>query len=139
MTWTDTLCFGMAAVYSFFGVTLAISMRDFWGTNSPGFAYWTVADDSGQWFARAAGVWMTLVTTSPWWCGMPKDTLVRLYFPINAIFMGMFVQAAFYMDTTGPAPGNHLPFSMWLTQLPIAGFFLLANLLALGEGKSKSS
>ena len=37
---TDTLCLTMAAVYSFFGITLAISMRDFWGTNSPGFTYW---------------------------------------------------------------------------------------------------
>ena len=28
-SWTNTLCAGMCAVYSFFGVTLAISMRDF--------------------------------------------------------------------------------------------------------------
>ena len=139
MSYTDTLCLGMAMVYSFFGITLAISMRDFWGTNSPGFSYWTVSDDSGQWFARAAGVWMTLITTSPWWANMPKDILARIYLPINIIFMGMFVQAAFYMDTTGPASNAVLPFSLWLTQLPIAAFFLIVNFLAVGEGKNKSS
>jgi uncharacterized membrane protein YhaH (DUF805 family) len=43
--WTDTFCLSMASVYSFFGITLAISMRDFWGTNSPGLAYWYVPFD----------------------------------------------------------------------------------------------
>jgi hypothetical protein len=34
MTATDTLCLGMAVVYSFFGVTLAISPSTFWGPES---------------------------------------------------------------------------------------------------------
>ena len=138
MSYTDTLCLVMACVYTFFGVTLAISMRDFWGTNSPGCSYWTVSDDSGQWFARAAGVWMTCVCSSPYWAGMPKDALVKLYLPINIIFMGMFVQASFFMDTTGPAANATLPINLWWTQLPIAAFCLFANFMALGEGKEKA-
>ena len=140
MTATDTLCVGMAAVYSFFGVTLAISMRDFWGTNSPGFSYWTVSDDAAQWFARAVGVWMTAVTLSPWTCGMPRDVLVKLYLPCNISLFLMFVQAAFFMDTTGPREGNYVPFNMWITQLPIAAYFLYLNFKAVSEApKSKSS
>jgi hypothetical protein len=139
MTATDKLCLGMAMVYSFFGITLAISFRDFWGPNSPGFTYWTVGDDAAQWFGRALGIWMTTATTSPYWAGMPKDVLVKMYLPMNILFLGMFIQASFFLDTSGPAPTNYLPFNMWWTQLPIAVAFLYLNFLAVGEGKKSKA
>lgn len=89
MTWTDTLCLGMCAVYSFFGITLAISMRSFWGPDSPGFTYWNVGDASGEWFARALGIWMTAVTTSPYWAGMDKNVLAKIYIIINVLFVSI--------------------------------------------------
>ena len=77
---------------------------------------------------------MVAVTLSPWTVGMPKDVLAKLYLPINILLLGMFAEAAFLMDTTGPAPGNRLPFSMWFTQLPIATVFVLLNFRAVAEG-----
>lgn len=46
MAFAEHLCFGMAFVYSFFGVTLAISPYTFWGPESP-LCYWTVMDEVG--------------------------------------------------------------------------------------------
>ena len=42
---------------------------------------------------------MTAVTLSPWTCGMPKDVLVKLYLPCNIVYLFMFLQAAFALDT----------------------------------------
>ena len=135
--WTDALCAGMCGVYSFFGVTLAISMRDFWGPNSPGFSYWNVADASGQWFARAMGILMAAVTTSPYWAGVDKHALKKVYLVVNMLWLPMFVEAAFYSGkATAPPKTNVLPINMWITQLPVAGMLLLANLMSLGEGKT---
>jgi hypothetical protein len=135
--YTDILCLGMASVYSFFGITLAISMKDFWGPNSPGLQYWSVADEPAQWFARGLGVWMTVMTLSPYLFDMPKSALVKPYLVSNVIFMGMFIEASFFLETTKNPPSNILPVNMWWTQLPIAAFFLFANVMALGEGKTK--
>ena len=55
MTHTDNLCLGMAAVYSFFGITLAVAPKLCWGPESP-LSYWTEMDESGVWFGRALGV-----------------------------------------------------------------------------------
>ena len=98
----------------------------------------TVSGDDGQWFARALGVYMTAVTLSPWWMEMPKELLAKLYLPINAIFMGMFIQASFFLETAKPPESNILPISMWWTQLPIAAFILYTNIRAVGEIESKS-
>ena len=89
----------MASVYSFFGITLAISMKDFWGPNSPGLQYWSVADEPAQWFARGLGVWMTVMTLSPYLFDMPKSALVKPYLVSNVIFMGMFIEASFFLET----------------------------------------
>ena len=51
--------------------------------------------------------------------------------------MGMFIEASFFLETTKNPPSNILPVNMWWTQLPIAAFFLFANVMALGEGKTK--
>ena len=132
----DNLCLGMAAVYSFFGITLAISPSFFWGPNSK-FCYWTQMDESGEWFGRTLGLWMTAVTLSPWYAGVSKKALAKVYMPINVVFMYFFYQASFVLSTTGPAPQNILPVNMWWTQLPIAAAFLGMNYLALQECKGK--
>jgi len=139
MGMSDNLCLGMAAVYGFFGVTLAISPAVFWGPDSK-FSYWTEMDESGFWFGRALGVFMASVVTSPYWAGMSKKSLTKVFLPINALWLYFFYQAAFELKSTGPAPQNILPFNMWLTQLPVAVGLLGMNVLALGEaeGKGKS-
>ena len=55
MTHADNLCLGMAAVYSFFGVTLAVAPKLCWGPESP-LSYWTEMDESGIWFGRCVGI-----------------------------------------------------------------------------------
>lgn len=101
----------MACIYSFFGSTLALAPATFWGPKSP-FCYWETMDESGIWFGRAVGVWMTALTTSPWWAGIDKTALAKVYLPCNAIFMLLFTQAAFFLKSTGPAPQNIVPFNM---------------------------
>ena len=93
----------------------------------------TVMDASGVWFARAVGLWMVSVTLSPWTVGVNKVKLAKVYLPINLGLMGLFAQAAFSLDTTGPGKNAVLPINMWYTQLPIAAAFLGMNFLALSE------
>merc|ERR1711871_1038910 len=133
MAWSGVTCFLMCAVYTMFGVTLAVGVNSFWGENSPGFAYWNKCDEACEWFARAVGIWMAVVTTSPYWAGMPKDVLCKVYWPINFALMLHFCEAAFILKAAQPPPTNVLKFSMWYTQLPIAALLLLVNSLALGE------
>ena len=58
----------------------------------------------------------------------------KLYIVPNTIFMLLFIQASFLLDTTGPGPNAALPINMWWTQLPIAATFLAWNVQALQEG-----
>ena len=94
----DTLCVGMC-VYAFFGITLALSPRDFWGPESP-LCYWTEMDASGQWFGRGLGIFMFSVVLSPWTAGADKDTLAKIYLIPNLVFTLLFVQASFFMAET---------------------------------------
>lgn len=73
----DALCLGMAAVYSFFGVTLLVAPALCWGPASP-MSYWTVMDDSGIWFGRCVGLWMSAVTLSPYYAGISKLALCKV-------------------------------------------------------------
>ena len=129
---TDKLCLGMAMVYSFFGITLFLAPATFWGPDSP-LSYWTAMDESGIWFRRTLGVCMTATTTSPWTAGVPKSALAKLYLVPNVLMLLLFIQAAFYLDTTGPGVNAMLPVNMWWTQLPIAAGLLVLNLQAVGE------
>ena len=125
----SALCLGMAAIYSFFGVTLMVAPKTCWGPDSP-LSYWGVMDASGIWFGRAVGIWMTAVTLSPYYAGISKSTLAKVYLPINLATMVLFVQAAFYMPgVTGPGKNALLPFSLWLTQVPIAAVLTIMNLI----------
>ena len=66
MAFSDHLCFGMAFVYSFFGVTLAISPYTFWGPESP-LCYWTVMDEVGPAPAPRAPQPCTALTVRAAW------------------------------------------------------------------------
>ena len=67
------------------------------------------------------------MTLSPYLFDMPKSALVKPYLVSNVIFMGMFIEASFFLETTKNPPSNILPVNMWWTQLPIAAFFLFAR------------
>jgi hypothetical protein len=95
----DTLCLGMAAVYSFFGITLAVAGKTCWGPESQ-FCYWSEMDESGEWFGRTLGVWMTLVTTSPYWAGMDKAVLCKVYLPLNVLKTLLFLQVCLISPST---------------------------------------
>ena len=133
----DTLCLGMC-IYAFFGITLALSPRDFWGPESP-LCYWTEMDASGQWFGRGLGIFMFSVVLSPWTAGADKDTLAKIYLIPNLVFTLLFVQASFFMAETGPGKNAILPINMWWTQLPISLALVYFNVLALGEAKPKAT
>ena len=134
----NALCIGMAAVYSFFGATLFVAPKTCWGPDSP-LSYWTVMDDSGVWFGRCVGLWMTAITLSPWYAGISKSSLCKVYLPTNTALMGLFLQAAFTLKTTGPGKNALLPFNMWYTQLPIAALFLIMNIMVvMPKGKAKA-
>lgn len=130
MVTPEKLCLGMACVYSFFGFTLLAEPSFFWGPKSP-MSYWTVMDDSGVWFGRTLGLWMAAVTLSPYYAGIPKLALCKVYLPINIVFIALFSYASFGLTTTGPGKNALLPINMWWTQLPIAATFLLMNIMIL--------
>jgi len=93
-------------------------------------------DTSGVWFGRAMGIWMTAITLSPWTAGVSKSALAKVYIVPNVLFLGLFLQASFCLDSTGPGANAALPsLNLWWTQLPIAATFLMWNVQALGEGK----
>ena len=104
MITADALCLGMAAVYSFFGLTLLAAPSFFWGPSSK-LCYWTVMDESGIWFGRCVGLWMAAITLSPYYAGISKSALVKMYLPVNIGLLGLFLQAAFVLKTTVPPPG----------------------------------
>ena len=130
MGYAEKLCFGMACIYSFFGITLTINPALFWGPESP-LSYWTVMDDSGVWFGRALGAFMTSVTLAPYYAGLPKAAMCKMYLPANSVFMILFTYAAFFLTTTGPGKNAILPINLSYTQVPIGATFLILNILAL--------
>ena len=94
-------------------------------------------DTSGVWFGRCLGLWMSTVTMSPYTIGMPKSLMAKLYIVPNVFFMFLFVQASFFLETTGPGRNAVLPVNMWWTQLPVAATLLAWNVKALQEGGKK--
>jgi hypothetical protein len=98
----------------------------------PCIASFTIIHPTGVWFGRALGMLMTAVTSSPYWAGMDKKVLSKVYLPVNVFFMLLFLQASFVLEKTGPVEGqNLLPFNMWWTQLPIAALLLFKNVQAV--------
>jgi hypothetical protein len=138
MGYAGILCAGMAIVYSFFGITLMISPDWFWGPESY-FSYWTAMDESGKWFGRTTGVLMTALFCSPYYAGTDKVKMMKVYLPINLMYTGLFVYAAFFMTTTGPGKNALIPLNLWIPMLPITAAFLILNLLALMDKPKKAA
>mmetsp|Transcript_31088 Transcript_31088/g.54598 ORF Transcript_31088/g.54598 Transcript_31088/m.54598 type:complete len:135 (-) Transcript_31088:93-497(-) len=130
--YTDNLCAGMMFIYSFFGIALAISPRLFFGPDSK-FCYWTAMDEAGCWFGRAGGVLLAFSTTAPYWAGIQKKAMAKMFLPCNALFLLQFINAAFFMKSTGPCAHNILPMNMWLIQIPVGVVLLALNTYALKE------
>ena len=127
-----------AQVYAFFGITLALSPRDFWGPESP-FCYWSAMDASGQWFGRACGIFMAAVTLSPWTAGADKTVLAKTYLLPNIVYTILFIQAGFFMDVTGPGPNALVPgLNLWHPQIAIGLALTYLNVAALQESKAKA-
>jgi hypothetical protein len=90
-------------------------------------------------FGRALGVIMTCITCAPYYADMPKGPLVKAYLPCNIIWMAMFLQAAFMLESTGPGKNAMIPgLKLWYTQLPIQAVFVLLNFQAVSEAPTKS-
>lgn len=119
-------------LYAFFGITLATFPITFWGPDSM-FSYWTAWGDAGMFFGRALGVWMLVVTTSPWTIGMPKELLAKLYLPINLYITPLFAYVAFSLDTSGPGPNAMVPVNLWVPQVAISVVFLVLNVLVVKD------
>ena len=119
-------------LYAFFGITLASFPITCWGPNSV-FSYWTEWGDAGMFFGRALGVWMLVVTISPWTIGMPKELLAKLYLIINIYITPLFVYVAFFVDTSGPGPNALLPINLWMPQVAFSVVFLVLNVLVVKD------
>ena len=119
-------------LYAFFGITLATFPIQCWGPDSV-FAYWTVWGDAGNFFGRALGIWMLVVTTSPWTISMDKAMLAKIYLPINLYITPLFAYVAMYVDTAGPGANALLPINLWWTQVPISVILLLINILVVKD------
>ena len=77
---------------------------------------------------------MAAVTLSPWYAGVPKAALAKVYLVVNVVLTALFFQASFLMASTGPGPNALVPgLNMWWTQLPISIAFTLLNVAALAE------
>jgi hypothetical protein len=119
-------------LYAFFGVTLATFPITCWGPDSM-FSYWTEWGDAGMFFGRALGIWMLVVTTSPWTVGMDKATLAKLYLPINLYITPLFAYVAMYIETSGPGPNALLPVNLWWPQVFISLALLVVNVLVVKD------
>ena len=119
-------------LYAFFGITLATFPITFWGPDSM-FSYWTAWGDAGMFFGRALGVWMLVVTTSPWTIGMPKELLAKLYLPINLYITPLFAYVAFSLDTSGPGPNAMVPVNLWVPQVAISVVLFVLNVLVVKD------
>lgn len=129
---SDTLCLFMALLYGFFGITLAIAPELFYGPNSV-VAYWTFSPDtSGYFFGHALGIWMTAITLSPWYAGMDKAALCRVYMVWNLFSEYFFVQMA-QRDDTGPGANALLPVNLWVPQVIFGAVFIVFNALVVKD------
>ena len=124
---------------------MQISPTMFWGPGSP-FQYWGELDKSGVFFGKGMGCMFVAVTCSPWYAGISKAALAKVYIVPNIFYMYLFLQCSNLVPAIGvcgevcdAGPNAMIPgLNLWITQLPIAAVLLLLNLAALGDGDSKT-
>ena len=58
---------------------------------------------------------MTCLTCSPYYAGVSKAALCKVYLPMNTIYMVLFIYASFFLKTTGPGKNALLPINLWHT------------------------
>jgi len=126
----DAYCMALAGVYGGFGLFLTIAPETCFGGSSP-VSYWTEFGEAGVWFARALGITMLSLYTSPMWAGMPTDVLTKVALPIGIVSFGLFYQAAAILPTASGAKNAFLPFNLWWTQVVLQAGLVVANVLAL--------
>ena len=106
------ICAFVALLYGFFGVTCLIAPHFLWGPESL-FAYWEEMDESGTWFCRMMANAMLWMVLGPFVFGVDMVKACQVYLVWGALGLVLFVQAAFFLDTSGPGHNALLPLSLW--------------------------
>ena len=102
----------MAAVYGGFGITMFPMVNFFYGPESP-LAYFTETSEFQTFFAPS---WTPLYHNHarPFAFGVPYEAACKQYLVWNVLSLPMFVQAAYYLETSGPGANAVLPVNMWI-------------------------
>ena len=100
-----------------------------------GFLAWVPLVDArpARSAGRGLGAWMFVASTSPWWAGMDKNTLCKLYLILDIYFTPLFAYCAFYLDTTGPGPNAIVPINLWIPQIGISVIYVVLTYLAIKD------
>ena len=118
------ICAFVALLYGFFGVTCLIAPHFFWGPDSV-LSYWEEMDESGTWFCRMMANAMLWMVLGPFVFGVDMVKACQVYLVWGALGLVLFVQAAFFLDTSGPGHNALLPLSLWVPQVAIQVGLLL--------------
>ena len=118
MVSAQTFCTLMAAVYGGFGITMFPMVNFFYCPESP-LAYFTETSEFQTFFGRAVGLLFIMTTLGPFAFGVPYEAACKQYLVWNVLSLPMFVQAAYYLETSGPGANAVLPVNMWIPQIAI--------------------
>ena len=118
------ICAFVALLYGFFGVTCLIAPHFLWGPDSV-LSYWEEMDESGTWFCRMMANAMLWMVLGPFFFGVDMVKACQVYLVWGALGLVLFVQAAFFLDTSGPGHNALLPLSLWIPQVAIQVGLLL--------------
>ena len=125
-----TFCTAMAAVYGSFGLTMFPGVNFFYGPESP-IAYFTETSEFQTFFGRNVGLLFIMVVLGPFVFGVPYEAACKQYLVWNILSLPLIVQAAFYLETSGPGVNAVLPVNMWVPQVAIGVVMLVLNVLVV--------
>jgi len=133
----EKLCKAMAIFYGSFGIMLLLAPDFFLGPKSY-LCFWTSMDESGKWFARASGAQsLAFIVYGPYYGGLSKDALVKVFLPMNIVAFLLMLQGAF-SPASIYSKNSFAKISLWKLILPFAAAILALNLLALKEAAGGS-
>jgi hypothetical protein len=133
----EKLCKAMAIFYGSFGIMLLLAPDFFLGPKSY-LCFWTSMDESGKWFARASGAQsLAFIVYGPYYGGLSKDALVKVFLPMNIVAFVLMLQGAFSTASIY-SKNSFAKISLWKLILPFAAAILALNLLALKEAAGGS-